>query len=791
MQIRLFLAFVILLLPSTTLAHPVINEVMWAGSDLSTADEWIEILNPDDSPVDVSGWVVTTLNSKGEHVIGARFATGTILEPGQFFIVARKSASASRLLLEPDLIAPDLVLPNTALLLRFMDAERVVIDSVDDGSGAPFAGANPSGSGSKASMERIDPATSDNLKDNWQTASASVGFDDGAHMLGTPGQENLVPKTAPPSECVDPLSVRIGVQSGVPDGDQKVTINLQAEAETGTLPTSGCRFDFADGTSSTSCNPASHTFDQPGSYPVLLQVRNRCGIVLQDTLTVIVRGEPSAPADSSARLMLHAALPNPKGADTGKEWIEIRNPEARTVSLVGWKIRIGITSFRWVILKGSVGPESILRIYDSELKLGLTNAKTEVVLVAPDDTERSLIRWPKAPDEDREYFPADLERITIRGTVIRAMSSEILDVALDSDVAFITGSDRAFIRLLGIRVIPNPTGQTSSNPSGFIEDLAKGSRVEIETDEDLYDEDGILQGYVYPDARYCLQNQLLMSGGWMVDRAIDFRKKDEFLAIEKPSVLIALETNASSDVASKSGAVVSDSHEIHYDYSGLQIEEIYASPPAKSVQTAGILLSEEWLEIGLGDHDVRILSGVILHVGSKKKPMQLSAVSVSGSIALVGVSDLKVGLPNAGAVVELLSPDGTQISSVSYPKLKNGSSYAHTDDGVWCITSVVTPLSHNQCSELKAGAKSSLRTQTVSRKSPLPSARIRSYAGSYAESLERRLADPTVIISSHDDSSVIVKVLVAFFTGVLLTGILGFFLYRKGFLRNHRMPIVE
>jgi len=59
----------------------VINEVAWAGAASNTSDEWIELYNPTDSAVDLSGWMLTF----GDVVIDLGSATNTLVEPGGYF----------------------------------------------------------------------------------------------------------------------------------------------------------------------------------------------------------------------------------------------------------------------------------------------------------------------------------------------------------------------------------------------------------------------------------------------------------------------------------------------------------------------------------------------------------------------------------------------------------------------------------------------------------------------------------------------------------------------------------
>ncbi len=168
----------------------VITEVLWAGSDLSTADEWVEIActgSGSTPSCTLDGWTLTGVNSSGIEVVLYRFGTGSTLGSGSAAVVAQYLADQSRLMMDPAYHAPDLSLPNTKLLLRLRDAQGVIQDTVDDGIGDPFAGSNAKAPESKASMVRITLAGSGSVKTNWKTADLSSGFDEGSLMLGTPG----------------------------------------------------------------------------------------------------------------------------------------------------------------------------------------------------------------------------------------------------------------------------------------------------------------------------------------------------------------------------------------------------------------------------------------------------------------------------------------------------------------------------------------------------------------------------------------------------------------------------
>ncbi|MCF7844367.1 MAG: lamin tail domain-containing protein [Kiritimatiellales bacterium] len=184
-----------LILPRQTSAQIVINELMWMGSDLSTADEWIELINTDSDDVVLDKWTLNYIKD-GAEVLMIEFDDISI-QSDEFFIISNYNSSNSRLKNEPDLVTSSVSLPNSKLLLRLRNASGALVDEVDDGSGAPFAGNNPSGTGAKASMERIDTNISGTDESNWRSSTDCVGFDDGLEIFGTPWFPNSEPEPEP------------------------------------------------------------------------------------------------------------------------------------------------------------------------------------------------------------------------------------------------------------------------------------------------------------------------------------------------------------------------------------------------------------------------------------------------------------------------------------------------------------------------------------------------------------------------------------------------------------------
>lgn len=171
-------------------AQVVISELLWVGSQQSSADEWVELqVLPTftGSYVSVSNWQLMTLDSKGEPKLIYKFASGAILPAVRPYLIANFSATDSHLVIEPDIVTTDVSLLNAKLLVWLQDAAGTIIDQVDDGVGAPFAGGKIGEPTAYVSMERISLVGSGALKTNWRSAEYSYNIISGSTVIGTPG----------------------------------------------------------------------------------------------------------------------------------------------------------------------------------------------------------------------------------------------------------------------------------------------------------------------------------------------------------------------------------------------------------------------------------------------------------------------------------------------------------------------------------------------------------------------------------------------------------------------------
>lgn len=148
-----------------------INEVAWMGTTNSTNDEWIELHNPTNSTVDLTGWTLAATD--GTPSINL---SGSI-PAGGFYLLERTDDTSV-----PGVTA-DLIytgsLENGGEVLELRDGGNVLMDMVD----VWYAGDNST----KASMERVVPSSLGYRAASWQTSAASYAGGYGTPSTGVGG----------------------------------------------------------------------------------------------------------------------------------------------------------------------------------------------------------------------------------------------------------------------------------------------------------------------------------------------------------------------------------------------------------------------------------------------------------------------------------------------------------------------------------------------------------------------------------------------------------------------------
>lgn len=353
---------------SVTSLQPRISEVLWMGSDVSTADEWIELTvidvsstqSRDPGPLSLSGFTLTALNSKGEEVVLMRFGALHQIAIGEFHVISNDDRAKSRLDVDTLATTTALSLPNNGLLLRLRDPMGNAIDEVDDGIGAPFAGSNSTGK-PKASMERVDLYALGTVLANWKTSTVSIGFDVGEAIFGTPG---CSPLQAFSSQSSSPSSSLIQLLSSVIPPTSSSAMSFSSPSSFSSSPS------FSSDVSSESSEEAAKKIIENNNSSIQFQ----SFIETKNTI--------------KNSIQISEVLPDPIGSDSA-EWIEIISKATERMFIEGLTVIVGTHTF--ILPAGSMIDAGVpLLLPRSQTALSLVNAGGSVSLVLNGDIVDTL-----------------------------------------------------------------------------------------------------------------------------------------------------------------------------------------------------------------------------------------------------------------------------------------------------------------------------------------------------------------------------------------------------------------
>src|SRR5262245_23337671 len=157
----------VLLLAAALPAGPVVvNEVHYDPPDETVPEEFVELLNWSDAPVDLSGWSLS-------GAVGYTFPPGVVIGPRQYLVVAQDPAALVAGFGEVPVLGPFTGrLANDGETVVLRDPAGVHQDEVDYRRGFPWPTAGGSGG---HSIELIHPGLDNSLGGSWRLSSPSGG----------------------------------------------------------------------------------------------------------------------------------------------------------------------------------------------------------------------------------------------------------------------------------------------------------------------------------------------------------------------------------------------------------------------------------------------------------------------------------------------------------------------------------------------------------------------------------------------------------------------------------------
>lgn len=109
--------------------------------------------------------------------------------------------------------------------------------------------------------------------------------------------------------------------------------------------------------------------------------------------------------DFSSKIFINEFLPNPLGADTESEFIEIKSEDTKTIHLLGWTLddAVGGSSPYYFTADDTIGSRKIIHLLRSKTKLALNNDTDSVRLIDPAGKVVSLVSYDQKIVEGQSY----------------------------------------------------------------------------------------------------------------------------------------------------------------------------------------------------------------------------------------------------------------------------------------------------------------------------------------------------------------------------------------------------
>lgn len=294
-----------------------LSEVNWAGSQLSNADEWVELTNPLEEAIDLAGWSIEGAATSGGTLV---LPDETVIESHSTYLIANYDSEHSTLNTEPNLVTTELALSNSGLGLVLRDGSSTEIDRVGDG-GSPPAGFSGTGGGGFASM--MWSLT------EWISSTVSSGFDLEVLQYGTPRIVDV--------EFEEEIDVVAGSpsQSGSPSQKDVEEVIEESEAlevivETGEESKTEEKIpEVAEGSDDEDSDDEDNEIDVVAGSPGQEEMEE----IVADTSVGTFAPTPSFETQT---LLINEVASAP---EDGPEWVEIVNSQSTEIALAGWRIQ--------------------------------------------------------------------------------------------------------------------------------------------------------------------------------------------------------------------------------------------------------------------------------------------------------------------------------------------------------------------------------------------------------------------------------------------------------------------
>lgn len=370
----------------------------------------------------------------------------------------------------------------------------------------------------------------------------------------------------------------------------------------------------------------------------------------------------------TSKIIINEIYPNPPGADTEEEFIELYNLGQETVDLKDWALSDS-SARKYKITGGNLSPGAYLVFKRKMTGIALNNTGgDEVKLYLPNGSLADNVKYSGSAPEGQSYARQENDSFvwTTRVTpenknIIEGKSAEPI-VVIEAETEVATGEEILFDA--------SDTISFSGQEMKFNWDFGNGEKAE-----------GIIAKYAFYKA-----------GIYTVKLIVEDSDKNK---VEKKIIITV--KDAGDFVGGYFGGVLS----------GIKISEFLPNPIGSD--------EAEFIEFFNSGAEEVDLSGLKLddeEGGSRAYTISEGTIIGAGQYLVFGKQETKLALNNTSDAVRLFYPDGTIITEVFYENVPEGGAYVQDNDDHWLWTSVSTPGEANIIAPIIGGVTSKVSTKS-------------------------------------------------------------------------------
>ena len=693
-------------LPAGATSTPplIISEINWAGSPLSTADEWLEITNVSGVTQDLSAWQLLGATGANPYV----FIDATLIEPGESLIIANYAETSEKtaLLTTPGIVTPAISLSNSNLHIQLLDTEGNVIDEAGSENQAPLAG-NVLLEGFFSSMERISFLPG-NYPESWQSSIESIGFKDNTFSLGNPGTFTYsFVEEEPPEVIVEEPAIIIEAPEEIIDESESIDITAEEPEVVPPLPeeivteetdtslsleeTTETNTEETDTPLSDEAADLENTTEESVPPEELTSPENQEPSLSTEEIIIKETDDSSASTEETVPLSPEEVITSP----TQEEVIETNTEE---------------TPEELVAEAEPIEPEESLPLSAEETtqsppSLSLTEENTPTTSPETQTANNTpplvTVSLPLPHPELSEIYPRPA---TGEKEWIEIFCSDCVVGSLNGwSVADAAGKKTLLNSLTfspeGFAVLESPLGKLNNDKETVL--LLNPSNVTVE--QVSYGTEEISE----PDSEKSLAKN--SSNNWLWTSIVtpnDVNAFDEVAvepeeasdasdASDAPEQIIDVDQSDTEDtssfveVADEQVQIIEQATTSEpVSYLGLlRLSELYAATLEKDA-------TDEYIELeNITEQTVSLVDWSIKDASGKSYVIEKGEIEARGYYSIYS-AESHISLNNTGDTVKLLAPDGSLIDEISYSTQTKGQTFALIGN-TWQKTSAITPKEEN------------------------------------------------------------------------------------------------